>query len=93
MADNFFSLALLAVLLLLQHRLWVGEGSVAHVHNLQTEIAQHEQQLAELRARNQRLKLEVASLKSDPAAIELRARQELGMIKRGETFYVFVEQD
>ncbi len=92
MIDKLFSLVLLAVLVALQHSLWVGEGSLAHVHSLKAEIDRQQQRVAEHRARNNRLEREIYSLKNDPSAIEQRAREELGMIKRGETFYLFVDE-
>ena len=45
---------------------------------------------AELEARNQQMVAEVADLKAGMAAIEERARSELGMIGRNETFYQVV---
>ncbi|MFK7732784.1 MAG: septum formation initiator family protein [Pseudomonadales bacterium] len=92
MIDKLFSLALLTILVLLQRNLWVGEGSLAHVHTLRGDIEKQQQRVAEHRARNDRLEREIYSLKNDPSAIEQRARQELGMIKQGETFYLFVDE-
>ena len=46
---------------------------------------------AGLRQRNDALAAEVQDLKSGEAAVEERARSELGMIKPGETFYRVVE--
>ena len=44
-----------------------------------------------LKQRNAALAAEVEDLKSGEAAVEDRARSELGMIKPGETFYRVVE--
>jgi len=49
-------------------------------------------QVARLEQRNQALAADVAELKSGEAAVEDRARAELGMIKPGETFYRVVEE-
>jgi cell division protein FtsB len=87
-------IAVLAILFLfLQFRLWVGEGSLAEVNNLKQEIARQEQALAGLRERNRRLQAEVDDLRSGKAAIEERARSELGMIKSGEIFYQVIQGD
>ncbi|EGV51293.1 cell division protein FtsB [Candidatus Endoriftia persephonae] len=87
-------IAVLAILFLfLQFRLWVGEGSLAEVNNLKQEIARQEQALAGLRERNRRLQAEVDDLRSGKAAIEERARSELGMIKSGEIFYQVIQSD
>ena len=81
---------LLALLAFLQYRLWVGEGSLAEVNNLKSEIDVLQQELVGLRKRNRALQAEVEDLRSGQAAIEERARSELGMIKEGETFYQVV---
>jgi cell division protein FtsB len=78
---------LVGLLFFLQYRLWVGEGSLAEVNNLQQEISQLQKELVELRERNHALQAEVEDLRSGQTAIEERARSELGMIKEGETFY------
>lgn len=82
---------LLIMLIWLQYRLWVGEGSLAEVYSLRQEIAVQKSELDALRRRNQSLQAEVDDLKKGLAAIEERARTELGMIKEGETFYQVVE--
>ncbi|MBT3010373.1 MAG: cell division protein FtsB [Candidatus Thiodiazotropha sp. (ex Lucina aurantia)] len=78
---------LVGLLLFLQYRLWVGEGSLAEVNNLKQEISQLQKELVGLRERNRALQAEVEDLRSGQTAIEERARSELGMIKEGETFY------
>ena len=84
---------LFILLLLLQFRLWVGEGSLAEVHNLKKEIAIQKQELERLRQRNRALAAEVQDLKKGLEAIEERARSELGMIRKGETFYQIIESE
>ncbi len=81
------------LLLLLQYRLWVGEGSLAEVNNLKQEIATQQQELAQLRQRNRALMAEVQDLKQGLTAVEERARSELGMIRKGETFYQIIEPE
>lgn len=78
---------LVGLLLFLQYRLWVGQGSLAEVNNLKQEISQLHKELIGLRERNRALQAEVEDLRSGQTAIEERARSELGMIKEGETFY------
>ncbi len=87
-------IALLVVMLLvLQYRLWVGEGSLAEVHTQQQSIAIQKQELAQLRQRNQALQAEVEDLRQGLDAVEERARSELGMIREGEIFYQVVEPE
>jgi cell division protein FtsB len=79
------------LILLLQYRLWVGEGSFAEVANLKREIATQHHELGRLRERNRALQAEVDDLRHGLEAIEERARSELGMIKEGEVFYQVIE--
>jgi cell division protein FtsB len=81
---------LLVIFGFLQYRLWVGEGSLAEVNNLKDEIEVLQQELVKLRKRNLALQAEVEDLRIGQAAVEERARSELGMIKEGETFYQVV---
>ena len=85
-------LLLIGLVAVLQYRLWVGEGSLADVHGLQQEIADQKSELERLRVRNQQLQAEVADLQSGEAALEERARGELGMIKPGEAFIQAIER-
>ena len=84
---------LLLLLLWLQYRLWVGEGSLAEVHKLRQEIGLQQRELAELNRRNQVLEAEVRDLKDGLHALEERARTELGMIKEGEVFFQVIEPE
>jgi cell division protein FtsB len=84
---------LLAVLLLiLQFHLWVGEGSFAEVSALRKQNEVLKQELEQMRAANDRLAAEVVDLKSGTEAVEERARNELGMIRDGETFIQIIEK-
>lgn len=92
MKRNWLLLLLLAVLLILQYRLWVGPGSWEEITRLRRQIAEQEHTNADLSERNERLSREVQSLKTDLATVEERARHELGLIKDGETFYLIVDE-
>jgi cell division protein FtsB len=87
---------LIAVLVIclafLQYRLWVGEGSVAEVVQLQRQIEQQQVDIEHLQERNRILALEVRELKTGLDTIEERARNEMGMIKEGETFYMVIDK-
>ena len=89
---RWWPIAILLLLLVgLQAKLWWGEGGVAGVEALERQVAAQRQENARLQQRNDALSAEVEDLKSGEAAIEDRARSELGMIKPGETFYRVVE--
>ncbi|HSP00164.1 MAG TPA: cell division protein FtsB [Thioalkalivibrio sp.] len=84
---------LLVVLLLgLQYKLWIGEGSFAEVWQLSQTLEAQRAENEELRNRNNALDAEVTDLKTGLDAIEERARRELGMIRRDETFFQVVER-
>ena len=78
---------LLLVLLGLQFRLWVGDGSLAEVATLKRQLAQQRADLQDLHERNATLRAEVDDLKQGLAAIEARARSELGLVREGETYF------
>ncbi|EQB2518678.1 septum formation initiator family protein [Pseudomonas aeruginosa] len=73
----------------LQYRLWVGDGSLAQVRDLQKQIADQHGENERLLERNRILEAEVAELKKGTGTetVEERARHELGMVKDGETLY------
>jgi cell division protein FtsB len=84
-------LAILIVLLvLLQAKLWLGDGGYRDVQRLKERVTQQEDENAELRARNDLLRAEVEDLREGLDAVEERARSELGMIREGVEFYLVV---
>jgi cell division protein FtsB len=83
---RLITLALAALLLLIQYPLWLGKGSWLTVHELQAQVAAGIKKTDELKARNAKLDSEVRDLKDGHGAVEERARYELGMIKQGEIF-------
>jgi cell division protein FtsB len=85
------TLALALLLAALQVMLWTGQGSVAEVVALERQIEAYAGGNEELRERNRRLEVEVAELKSGLDSVEEMAREELGLVRQGETFYVLVE--
>lgn len=90
---KFVAAGLLILLVLLQYRLWFGDGSVREVTQLQTQIAEQQEQNGRLRERNRTLTAEVQDLKKGTTAIEERARTDLGMVGKSETFYQVVSPE
>jgi cell division protein FtsB len=78
---------LLALLVVLQYRLWFGAGGLNEVRHLREEITHQRNENELLGERNRTLVAEVQDLKQGTAAIEERARTDLGMVGAGETFY------
>ena len=85
-------LLLLALLVILQLKFWVGAGSMVEVMRLEQTIADQQAQNDFLRERNAALDAEVQDLKQGVEAIEERARSELGMVKEDETFFQIVDE-
>jgi cell division protein FtsB len=82
---------LVGLLAFLQYRLWTGEGGRRSVAALRQQVELQDRENTGLQQRNDALAAEVEDLKSGEAAVEERARSELGMIRPGETFYRVVE--
>ena len=87
---KYLAVALLALLVLLQYRLWFGETGVREVNRLHAEIGHQQTENETLRERNRTLSAEVQDLKKGTTAIEERARTDLGMVGQRETFYQVV---
>jgi len=81
---------LITLLVLLQYKLWLGDGGIPDVLQMQKEVALKQQQRHKLQERNKGLDAEVSDLKKGLDAIEERARSELGMIGKNEKFYQII---
>jgi cell division protein FtsB len=84
--------ALLCILLYLQYRLWIAEGSLAEQQRLELQVVEQTAINTELRERNAVLEREVLELQSGNGGVEQRAREQLGLVREGETFYQVVKQ-
>ena len=78
---------LLLIFLGLQYQLWFGEGGVIAVWHLKNRITIQKQINQQLEERNQILIADIEDLRHGDEAIEERAREELEMVKKNETFY------
>ncbi len=83
---------LFALLLLLQYQLWFGNNGLLRGWQLEQKVEQQQAENEKLKERNKALEAEVRDLKQGMEAIEERARADLGMIKKDETFYQVVEE-
>lgn len=86
------TLIFVVLIALLQYPLWLGKGSWLRVWNLSQKIEAQQALNASYKLRNDTLRAEVRDLKQGNAAIEERARSELGMIKQDEVFYQVIDQ-
>ncbi|MBI4191716.1 MAG: cell division protein FtsB [Betaproteobacteria bacterium] len=88
---KLLTLALVALIALLQYPLWLGKGSWLRVWEVDQQLrAQHEIN-QKLQSRNAALDAEVRDLKQGLDAIEERARSELGMVRQDEIFFQILD--
>ena len=87
---KWLAAALIVVVVLLQYRLWISDDGVRELSRLQADVERQRIEDERLAERNRQLIAEVRDLKKGVAALEERARSELGMIARNETFYQVV---
>jgi len=86
--------AILFVLLIwLQYKLWLGDGGIPEVLELEEEIETVQNEVNTLQERNKALNAEVMDLKKGIEAIEERARSEMGMIKKDEIYYQVIDSE
>ena len=87
-------LALLTVVLLaLQQQIWFGDSGYFERKALVERQAEQQARTDMLTQRNAKMTAEILALKNDAEAFESRARSELGMVKKGEVFYLVPEDE
>lgn len=84
------TLLLLAVLVWLQYLLWFGKNGIQDYNRINEDVAARAATNARLKARNDQLFAEIDDLNGGQEALEERARNELSMIRPGESFYRMV---
>ena len=80
-------IVLIALLCLLQYKLWVNHHGIREYVALKKQVTQLKSKNQVLKKRNDQLYAQVKDLKEGHQSIEAHAREELGMIKPGEQFY------
>ena len=85
------TLIFVVLIALLQYPLWLGKGSWLRVWNVSQKIDEQKKLNVSYKLRNDTLRAEVRDLKQGNAAIEERARSELGMIKEDEVYYQVID--
>jgi len=88
---RFLLLVLVLLLATIQWRIWWGSSSVAQVAVQRETLESLQQQRARLEERNDRFRAEVLSLRSGLDALEEKARLNLGVIHKDETFFQVIE--
>jgi cell division protein FtsB len=87
---KWLAITLGVVIAILQYRLWLSDSGVRELARMENAVTAQRAQNAGLVERNRQLAAEVRDLKTGMAALEERARSELGMIASNETYYQVV---
>ena len=82
---------LCVLLALLQYKAWFSDVGYFAAERLRAEVDEQRRRGELLARRNEILTAEVLALKRGIEALEARARSDLGMIKKGETFYLIAD--
>ena len=90
---KIIAFVLLVLLIWLQYKIWLQDGGIPEVIQLQQEVEEVKTEVQQLQERNSSLDAEVKDLKKGLDAIEERARSEMGMIKEGEVYYQVIEPE
>lgn len=85
--SRFLSVLVVLLLLMTQFRLWWGENGLLEYWQTKALVSDLETNNQKLQKRNARLNAEVQDLKSGLDAVAERARFDLGMIGKNETFF------
>lgn len=87
---NLIVVVLLAALVFLQYRLWFQSGGIRDLVELKKTLTTQADENDKLKKKNEMLLFQIQRLQNSKDEAESRARNELGMIKKGETFYQIV---
>jgi cell division protein FtsB len=87
---KYLSFTFIAIILLLQYPLWLGKGGWKSVIALQNDIEKQVAINEKIKSENEILKAVVKDLKYGSEVIEAKARYDLGLIKKGETFFLII---
>ena len=85
-------LALLGLLMLLQYRLWFGEGGINERQSLEAQLANDSAENQRLTQRNEALADRVIELQNGQEMLEAVAREDLGLVREGEEFILFIDE-
>ena len=78
------TIALLALLVVVQAELWFGRGGVPRSMDLAGQVRDQKSKNAAARERNAQASAELSDLKDGLEIVEEKARSELGMVKQDE---------
>ena len=89
---KLYLVLLITIFLIMQYMYWFGESGFFATRLLVVDVKTQADFNERLVTRNNQLRVEIDNLKSNDSVIEAIAREELGMIKPNEKFYLYVDQ-
>lgn len=89
---RLLAVALILLIAAIQYPLWLGKGGWLRVRDLNGQVSAQRALNESLVTRNATVEAEVRDLKQGYAAVEERARAELGMIKSDEIFFQIIDR-
>ncbi len=87
---KFLIIVHIIVLSLLLVSLWIGHGSYPEIWKLEQDIKKQKEMNQLQEEKNRLIQAELEDAREGYSAIEERARSELGMIKKNETFFEII---
>ena len=88
---KFIALLLVLLLVMMQVNIWLTKDGYSRLAEIKELIQDQQKENNEMVSRNSQLKEEIKDLKDGYSAIEEKAREDIGMIKEGEEFYLLTE--
>ncbi len=85
-------LILVALFALLQYELWFSDGGLRAIWHLKRQVSEQKVVNQQAKLTNQAIVADIRDLKSGNEAVQERARNNQGMIQRGEMFYQVVDK-
>lgn len=90
-SQRYLLLVGVLLLLLVQYRVWFDDSGLLANRELLHRIERIRQDIDVLHDRNLQLQREIEDLRSGTAILEEKAREDLGLVRKGETLILFVE--
>ncbi len=88
---KFIALLLVLLLVMMQVNIWLTKDGYSRIAEIKELIQDQQKENNEMVSRNSQLREEIKDLKDGYSAIEEKAREDIGMIKEGEEFYLLTE--
>ena len=88
---KLITILLVLLLLIMQVNIWLTKDGYSRIVEIKDLIQNQQEENNEMASRNSQLNEEIKDLKNGLSAIEEKAREDIGMIKEGEEFYLIAE--